>query len=138
MEDVFQGRVMENNWSCDTIPGGEGEPAIEFTSVPAKNSHENLKGRVYHVDPSVYRVAVYIEVSGGWWTKPYWDQPATWINCNGEWVCDITTGGNDASATRIAAYLIPAAYDPPLSRGGSSLRKEELEANAVDWLIVTR
>jgi hypothetical protein len=33
--------------------------------------------------PSEHRVAVYIYVNGGWWTKPFRDAPLTSINCDG-------------------------------------------------------
>jgi len=69
-------------------------------------------------------VAVYINVSGGWWTKPYFAQPLTSIAPDGTWSCDITTGGNDSSATEIAAYLVPAGYNPPLLSGQASLPAE--------------
>lgn len=91
-----------------------GEPGIEFTYIPPHGSFNNLKGKVTGVNPSDYRIAVYIYVSG-WWTKPYWNRPKTSISSNGSWICDITTGGNDEFATVIRAYLIKATYDPPLA-----------------------
>lgn len=131
MQDVFDGQTMEDNWSSGLIPGGDADPPeIEFTHVPPIGSQENLRGQVWHVMPSDYKVAVYIKVSGGWWTKPYWDYPLTFVDWDGSWVCDITTGGNDETATRIAAYLIPVDYDPPKMAGGASL-PEELEQNSV-------
>jgi len=112
------GEATEDNWSQVTIPGGPGEPAIEFTHVPNYGSYDDLQGRVWHVDPAEHRVAVYIYVSG-WWTKPYWSRPLTTIQSNGGWACDITTGGIDQRATRIAAYLLPkGAYPPSMSGGG--------------------
>jgi hypothetical protein len=105
--------------SPPTIPCGEGEPSIAFTFVPAYGTFQNLTGQVCHVWPDEHRVAVYIYVGGGWWTKPYWDSPLTNIYPDGSWVCDVTTGGIDSEATSIAAFLVPAAYDPPLADGGS-------------------
>ncbi len=136
-QDVFDGRTIPDNWTCREIPGGPGDPAIEFTSVPPYGSFENLKGQVWHVEPGDYRVAVYIYVVGGWWTKPYWNNPVTVINCDGRWECDITTGGVDERATRIAAYLIPSGYDPPLAGGSSSL-PPELEENSLAKAETTR
>jgi hypothetical protein len=69
-------------------------------------------------------VAVYIKVSGGWWTKPYFSTPITTINCDGTWTCVITTGGTDQLATDIAAFLIPLTYSPPLAVGLASLAAE--------------
>jgi hypothetical protein len=69
-------------------------------------------------------VAVYIKVSSGWWTKPYFSTPVTEINCDGTWTCDITTGGTDQLATDIAAFLIPSTYSPPLAVSLASLPAE--------------
>ena len=135
MERVFVGRTMEDNWSSE-IPCGPEEPFIQFTYVPPKGSFENLKGRVCHVNPEDYKVAVYIYVSG-WWTKPYWDQPLTTISPSGEWECDITTGGSDQNASKIAAFLVPADYDPPLMRGEETL-PQELKDHAVAEVEITR
>ena len=99
-----------------TIPGGPGDPVIEFAYVPPYGSFENLKGQIWHVWPSDYKVAVYIYVIGRWWTKPYWSWPLTTINPDGSWTCDITTGGVDQRATNIVAFLVPNGYDPPEDR----------------------
>lgn len=127
MKRVFDGETMPDNWSGGTPP--PGEPKIEFTYVPPYGSFENLRGKVTGVKPDEFRVAVYIYV-GGWWTKPYWTLPLTTIRSDGTWTCDITTGGSDQYATRIAAFLVPAGYDPPLMSGGSSL-PAELDDHAV-------
>ena len=135
MENVFVGRTMEDNWSSG-VPCGPGKPSIQFTYVPPKDSFENLKGRVCHVNPEDYRVAIYIYVSG-WWTKPYWNNPLTTISPSGDWECDITTGGVDESATKIAAFLVPVGYDPPLLKGEDTL-PQDLKDHAVAYTEVTR
>lgn len=112
-------------------------PAIGLTYVPKYGSTENLQGRVLNADPKDFAVAVYIEVDGGWWAKPYWDNPVTKINNDGTWVCDITTGGIDETATRIVAYLIPINYEPPLASGDLQL-PQALEDNAVAKAEVRR
>lgn len=83
------------------------------------------------------RVAVYIKVGNGWWTKPYWNNPLTIILPNGSWICDITTGGIDSQATAIAAFLFPFGYDPPLMSGGYTL-PQKLYDNALTYVNVTR
>jgi len=118
------------------IPGGPGEAYIGFTYVPPVGSFENLEGEVLHVSPSDYRVAVYIYVNG-WWTKPTFSQPLTSIRSNGNWSTDITTGGDDEQATRIAAYLLPEGYSPPLLSGGASL-PAELDQNAAAKVEASR
>ncbi|MGR3309591.1 MAG: glycosyl hydrolase family 17 protein [Candidatus Brocadiales bacterium] len=130
MKDVFDGKTMPDNWSSTAIPGGSGIPTIEFPYVPPYGSFENLQGQVWHVKPADYKVAVYIKVGGGWWTKPFFGRPLTSICPGGSWTCDITTGGDDQNATKIAAYLVPNGYSPPLMRGGPTL-PAELDQNAV-------
>ena len=110
--------------NAEEIPGGPGEPTIEFTYVPPYGSFEDLKGQVWHVKPADYKVAVYIYVDDVWWTKPYWDQPLAPIQDDGSWICDITTGGHDQDATKIVAYLVPNGYDPLLMSGQSTLPSE--------------
>lgn len=92
-------------------------PLIELIFVPAYGSYENLTGRIRNAYPDSFKVAVYIYVGAGWWTKPTFDKPLTSIRSDFTWETDITTGGNDAYATKIHAFLLPNGIDPPLSRG---------------------
>lgn len=119
--------LVMNNW-CP--------PAIEFTFVPPYGSFDNPEGRVECVDPTDYKVAVYIFVSG-WWTKPTFANPLTYIQPDGTWITDITTGGSDQNATKIVAYLVPNSYNPPLMRGGQAFPKELFE-NSVALVMVER
>ena len=136
MQDVFDGKTMMDNWSSASIPGGPGTPSIEFTSVPPYGSYNNLKGQVWHVNPNDYKIAIYIYVSG-WWTKPYFGSPSTAIKSDGSWECDITTGGTDQNATKIATYLVPESYSPPAASGSPSL-PSDLDSNAVAKVETTR
>jgi glucan 1,3-beta-glucosidase len=117
MHIVFAGHTMFDNWLLD-LPGGPGAPQIQFTYVPSYGSYDDLRGRVLHINPADYAVAVYIYVVGGWWTKPYYERPKTYINADGTFTVDITTGGSDQNATIIKAFLIPRDYNPPLASGG--------------------
>ncbi|MBI3247848.1 MAG: hypothetical protein HYZ50_15195 [Deltaproteobacteria bacterium] len=113
------------------------EPQIWFRHVPEYGSFDDLKGKVSGVKRKKYRVAVYIEVFGGWWTKPTFAQPVVKINKKKKWKSDITTGGFDAEATTIAAFLIPKGYSPPLLAGVFTL-PNELDENAVAQAMVSR
>ena len=134
MEMVFNRAVATDNWSSASIPGGPGEPAIEFERVPALGSSDDLEGRVWHVDPSQYCVGVYIYVNG-WWPKPTYLGRWTHIGSDGSWRADITTGGLDTQATKIAAFVVPKGYELPL--GGTTL-PAELYGTAVANIEVTR
>ena len=115
---------------------GSAAPAIQFTFVPRYGTTADLTGRVSGVTFSQYRVAVYIYVSA-WWTKPTFTNPVTTIQGDGSWTCDITTGGSDALATRIAAFLIPQSYSPPQANGLDSL-PADLYSNAVAQVTTNR
>ncbi|NCO36276.1 MAG: hypothetical protein GW893_20750 [Armatimonadetes bacterium] len=106
-------------------------PVIEFTDVPPYGSYQDLKGRVLNVNPPDYRVVVYIHVpDAGWWIKPTAASPLTNIQNDGTWTCDITTGGNDQNAIQIAAYLVPAGYQPPIVTGAATLPDELTQHSA--------
>ena len=124
---------MPSNWGGEVVDG-PGTPTIEFSFVPAYGTFDNLRGRVSHVDPSQYRVAVYIKVAGQWWIKPTFANPLTVIMPNGTWECDVTTGGTDQNATEFIAFLLPSGYDPPLVH----VLPQELYDAALDWVSVVR
>ena len=123
-------------WLVFTASLAAQAPAITLTSVPVMGSNANLSGLASHVTPSNYRVAVYIFVQG-WWTKPTDAAPLTTIQSNGTWSCDITTGGADAYATKIAAFLVPQGYTPPQAHGLAML-PAELATNSVANVITER
>ncbi len=143
MNRVFEGEIMEDNWSEFPVPGGPGDPTIELTYIPPYGSFENLKGQVWHVNPYEYNIVVYIYVkpgiylNGGWWIKPYANNPLTPINYDGSWECDITTGGVDQNATKIAVFLVPDGYEPPCLGNAPSL-PSELDENAAAKLEIER
>lgn len=136
MQRVFSGETMADNWSDTSIPGGAGSASIELVSVPQKGTFDDLRGQVRGVKTSDYRVAVFIDV-GGWWTKPTFASPLTTIQRDGTWTCDITTGGVDEQATRIAAYVVPSGYSPPALWGDAAI-PAGLERDAVAKVIVSR
>jgi hypothetical protein len=127
MERVFNNDIIDDNWSGSTLPSGPGIPSIELTVVPPIGSSNDLEGRVLHVDPALFAVAVYIGVFGGWWTKPTFASPLTPIQPDGYWIADITTGGSDESASRVAAFLVPFDYQPPRRAGQSTLPDEIID-----------
>jgi uncharacterized repeat protein (TIGR01451 family) len=98
------------------IPGPVG---ISFTYVPPYGSSDELEVQVTGVQPASYAVATYIEVSGGWWTKPTFAQPTVTINTDGTVRIPIVTGGSDQLATGIAVFLIPSTVTPPQAQGGA-------------------
>ena len=137
MQAVFDGQTIADNWTTAGVPGGAGTPQINFVFVPPFGAFDNLFGQVLHVNTDDYKVAVYIQVSGGWWTKPTFASPVTNIELDGSWECDITTGGSDQNATKVAAFLIPKTFAPPQMAGGPTL-PSTLDQNAVARADVDR
>jgi len=130
---------VDSGPSCGSIAGGAGTPSIAFTSVPALGSTDSLNGRVLHVIPANFYVAVYIFVPNGegWWIKPTFATPDTTVNCDGTFSADVTTGGLDTEATIITAFLLPNTYSPPLL-GGSATLPGALYAAAVATVSANR
>ncbi|MCH7227940.1 glycoside hydrolase family 16 protein [Haloferula sp. A504] len=129
-------RITAAAWLAWAAPLAAQTPGISLTSVPVMGSPADLSGVVSEVTPADFRVAVYLFVQG-WWTKPTDAAPLTVIQNDGTWSCDITTGGADAYATKIAAFLVPQSYTPPLAHGLAVL-PEELETNSVASVITER
>jgi hypothetical protein len=92
-----------------------GTPGITITST----ANGYASGTVVGVNPADYQVAAYIDVNGGWWTKPYWNSPLTSIQPSGAWSADIDTGGDDAAATEVRGYLVPSGTTVPPASGGA-------------------
>ncbi len=98
-----------------------GTPNISITSLQPMYGVGFALGQVSGAAPYCNSVAVYINVHGGWWTKPFWAWPLTTIRLDGTWAAQIETAGLDAEASQVAAYLVPSDYHVPLARGESSL-----------------
>lgn len=113
-------------------------PALIITNLPPYGSTANLGGLVLGVPPTEARVAVFIEVPGyGWVTKPTCAQPLTPIQPDGSWSVDITTGGTDELATRIAALLVATNYNEPCVLGLAFL-PPNVWARALARAVITR
>lgn len=111
-------------------------PKVVITLLPAYGSFEDLRGTVECADPAAHRIAAYIYVSG-WWTKPTFASPTAGIAADGSWVVDITTGGADQLATRVAVFLVAAGYTPPAMSGGPVL-PAAIYDNAAAYLLAER
>ncbi len=113
-------------------------PTIEITTLPEYGSFDNLAGRVSGVEPSTCRVAAYIFVPPyGWYAKPTCAQPLTVIQPDGSWAADITTGGIDQLATRVAALLVPTNFEADCVLGLPFL-PTDVFAQALASAVVTR
>ncbi len=115
-----------------------GQPKLELTHVPPYGSFEGLEGRATGVTPGEAKVAVVIFVPGaGWWSKPTAASPLTSLRPDGTWTAQVTTGGTDHKATRIAVFLLPASYDGRPVLGGAEL-PATLEKQALATVVAVR
>ena len=137
MEHVFEGRVIVDNWSGTSLVGGPGDPAVQLRYIPPRGSFDDLGGGGLHVVPKDFKIVMYIEVDGRWWVKPTFASPLTSLAVDGGFTVDITTGGIDETASKIAVFLVPNGYDPPLL-GGSLALPAELFDNSVANVQVDR
>jgi hypothetical protein len=117
---------------------GAALPSIEITNLPPYGSFQDLGGRVLHADPQACRVAVFIYVPVyGWYSKPTCAQPLTPIQPDGSWSADITTGGTDETATRVAALLVGTNYSEACVTGLPFL-PTNIYSQALASAVVTR
>jgi hypothetical protein len=101
-------------WPADCI----GAPTVVITNLPAYGTTNDLSGVALGANPATQKLAVFIYVPGyGWVTKPTCAQPLSVIQSTGNWVADITTGGSDTNATRVAALLVNTNYSQPCVQG---------------------
>ena len=113
-------------------------PAVIITNLPAYGSTDNLGGVIVNASPAACRVEVFIYVPDyGWVTKPTCAQPLTVIQPDGSWSADITTGGADALATRIAALLVSTNYSLSCVQGAAAL-PTNVFAQALASAVITR
>ncbi|HVM50372.1 MAG TPA: hypothetical protein VMU04_20255, partial [Candidatus Acidoferrum sp.] len=121
-----------------TAKAGLAVPGILITNLPAYNTAQDVNGLVYGTNPAAVAVAVFIYVPGyGWVTKPTCAQPLTTVQPDGSWTADVTTGGSDQLATRIAALLVSTNYSLPCVQGAAVL-STNIYAQALASVIVTR
>lgn len=124
--------------ACACAGLSQAGPALIITNLPPYGSMDNLGGIALEASPAACKVAVFIEVPGyGWVTKPTCAQPLTPIQPDGSWTADITTGGSDPLATRVAALLVHTDYGEPCVLGSSFL-PTNVFARAIASSVVTR
>ncbi len=104
-------------------PAPVAKPGIKITSVPPLGATTNayVTGKVTGKLSDYQGVGVYINVGGGWWSKPTLTDPVTSIASDGTWSANVVTGGIDEQAREIRAYLLPVGFNVPLASGESSL-----------------
>ena len=126
--------LLLTGYACNS----HAAPTVIITNLPAYGSTDNLAGLVLGVDPAAYRVAVFIDVPPyGWYSKPTCAQALAAIQPDGSWSADITTGGADTNATRIAALLVSTNYNQPCVLGETFLPTNVFSA-AIASAVVTR
>jgi len=120
---VYEGHTLPSAIFMRPVPASTlpGPPSVQVTTVPAYGSAHGIAGVVSGVQTADYVVATYINVSGGWWTKPTFANPTVPINPDGSFSCDTVTGGDDQDATEYEVFVVPSDYAPPPAAGGPSV-----------------
>lgn len=97
---------------CATLVWSDNQPSIEYTYVPSYGIWgDPLRGKVSNVVPCHTKTITYIKVGSGWWVKPYWDYPFTYIANDGTFELSVTTGGIDEQATEYRTWLVTEDYE---------------------------
>ncbi len=136
MESVFYPiEKIDSTWICKKLNIGLVD-TINIDFLPPLWSSLDLKGHINFIKPCEYKLATFIDVYGGWWTKPYYEYPTVPVSCDGNFIIDFTTGGSDVLASEIRVFLVPSSYSPPLSRGGTI--SSEIYKNAISWKSIKR
>jgi len=73
-----------------------------------------LYGSISGIDPLNCKVAAFLYINGGWWSKPYDYRPYSYASNLGLWSLDVVTGGSDQNAIKFAVYLLPKVDAAPL------------------------
>jgi exo-beta-1,3-glucanase (GH17 family) len=137
MDTIFTGfEIIDSTWICSSLDN-QSSDTLYIDFIPSIGSFSNVRGHVDHLNPCEYKIATYIKVGSGWWTKPTFANPTVPILCNGNWVVDYTTGGMDQSATDICIFVVPSDYFPPPC-GGCSAIPASIYQNAIDWECIHR
>jgi len=89
-------------------------PELTITSVPPYGQFGYVDGRAKNVNYYDYKVALYIKVNSLYYIKPYDNNYDIFLNFDGTWSANMTTGGEDQLATAVDAFLIPADVEPPV------------------------
>ena len=115
-----------------------GARSISFTHIPAfgQTADRFLAGQVHNIDTNDWRVVAYIRVGQGWWTKPTATTPLTTIAADGSWSVRLAASARDATATRIAAYVVPAAFVPPAVADAACVPDQVIQAAAACLQVV--
>lgn len=115
--------------------GGEGTPRLEITELPPRGQLGSIGGRAHHVRPCDVTVAMFVH-DDGWWTKPLFDEPLTPVWFDGRFRESAVRAG-DEDADRVALFVLPRTYTPPLIGGWAEL-PAEIGEHALAELVVAR
>ncbi|HPB33070.1 MAG TPA: hypothetical protein PLB62_16595, partial [Candidatus Sumerlaeota bacterium] len=128
--------IVQASAILDTPTPTPCAPEIQITHIPSYGTYDDVRGVLTCAgSPHEYKIAVYIWVPELWWTKPSYDNPCLTPAADGSWSCDITSGGCDPYAFRIAAFLLPGDALCPVARGTADL-PSELETLALASHVV--
>jgi len=114
-------------------------PTIQLTSLSSFGTYPGFVAGVAHgVNPSDYRIASFVFLTGeGWYSKPYCAPTTVGLGSDGSFSTVFTTGGVDQLATKIALLLVPATLNVPCFMSTAGI-PQDISQQSVAQLVVNR
>jgi len=93
-----------------------GAPKLEITQWPSEENNFYVQGKVTGVDPTEYRLSVWIRVGNIWYAKPTWDDFVQFIRLDGSFSISTYSHSGDYNQTNCAVLLIKASDADKLNK----------------------
>ena len=117
----------------------EADPTIVIDQLPPFGTWGvPLVGHIDGIDPSSVKLAFFIKVDGGIWTKPYFNQPTIDPRPDGTFSAVLTTGGIDDQADTIYVALLDRSQANLPQMAGQGQFPDGLQAQGIVWLEISR
>lgn len=91
-------------------------PSISVSYDFISNWSGHIKGQTFGVDPDLFHLAIYAEISGLWFNLPDLATPIIPISTEQEWICQLETLDIDR-VSEVIIFLLPNSFNPPVLAG---------------------
>jgi hypothetical protein len=88
-------------------------PSISVSYDFISNWSGHIKGQTFGVDPDLFHLAIYAEISGLWFNLPDAATPIIPISTEQEWFCQLETLDIDR-VSEVVIFLLPNSFNPPV------------------------
>jgi len=140
-KDIFMGHPYGDLWTglwdaiSTELKGTYSSQNMEIKSWNIYSLNLHLSG----YNPYKYRLAVYINVDGGWWIKPSWSRSYP-VGFDIQYHIPTNTGGIDYTATKVAAIILPFSADVDINNynAAKAVAVNYVESSPTEIPAVTR